>query len=147
MGHTFDIIEFEPIPDEKKNEGARKSFNETLQETRKAMDSYFHLANDSQSIRIVEIKQWIENEDPKSIDNVISNLEQGMVFIDEKIYEFDGAVEFGDTTKLMLKYLTEICKQVKEKVNDNQTEASQVYKRYSQKKNEMTLLSEFKLKY
>ena len=97
------------------------------------MDSYFDLNNDSQSIRIVEIKQWIEDEDPKSIDKVISNLENGMEFIDEKIFEFDGDVKFGDTAKLMLKYLTDICKKVKEKVNANQTESSQAKSLYIDK--------------
>ena len=92
-------------------------YGEALDNTFSAMDTYFGPPGEQDIILITKIQQYNDNNDPKSVKNVIDFLNQANVTISIQINDMGADQNYGNVVKSLLADLVQMCNDIQTMVD------------------------------
>ena len=91
-------------------------YGDALDNTFSAMDTYFGPTGEQDIILISKIHQYNDNNDSKSVNNVIDFLKEATITISIQINDMGADQNYGNRTKSLLADLVQICNDIQIKV-------------------------------
>ena len=92
-------------------------YGEALVYAHSAMDTYFGPSGEQDIILITKIQQYNDNNDSKSVNNVIDFLNQANVTITIQIKDMGADQNYGNEVKSLLADLVQMCKNIQTMVD------------------------------
>ena len=92
-------------------------YGEALENTFKAMATYFGPPGEQDIINITRIRQYNNNNDPKSVNNVIDFLKKANVTITIQINDMGADQNYGNEVKSLLADLVQMCNDIQTMVD------------------------------